>query len=144
MTHYERLGVARTATAAELKAAYHRLALKLHPDRGGDPGTFAALGAAWATLRDPAARADYDRELALVDIAEEARQGADEVIADLTPTAERVGGRIAQTAVRRAAGLLSRLGLHAEVPPEIDALSDRLTRGAVRRGAEALRAKLRR
>ena len=87
---------------------------------------------------------ENDRELALVDIAEQARQGADEVIADLTPTAERVGGRIAQTAVRRAAGLLSRLGLHAEVPPEIDALSDRLTRGAVRRGAEALRAKLKR
>ena len=32
-THYERLGLARTATASEVREAYRRLARKLHPDK---------------------------------------------------------------------------------------------------------------
>lgn len=36
---------------AEMKAAFRRAALALHPDRGGDHAEFAALSAAWDTLQ---------------------------------------------------------------------------------------------
>lgn len=40
------LGVAADASVAEIRAAFRRQALVLHPDRGGDPERFRALRAA--------------------------------------------------------------------------------------------------
>ncbi len=37
------LGLAATATEADVRRAYRRLVLQHHPDRGGDPGAFRAL-----------------------------------------------------------------------------------------------------
>lgn len=62
---YTTLGVARSADAAEIKAAYRRLALRHHPDR--NPGNkeaeehFKEISQAYATLRDPQLRSRYDR-----------------------------------------------------------------------------------
>lgn len=72
MTHYEVLGVARTASAAEIRRAYLELARRHHPDfHGGDsPAAQEAarrrmqeVNAAWHVLGDPARRRAYDLSL---------------------------------------------------------------------------------
>lgn len=62
--HYEVLAVQQTATENEVKKAYRKLALKLHPDKNSAPGAedaFKAVGKAFAVLSDPDKRAHYDR-----------------------------------------------------------------------------------
>jgi len=60
MTLYETLGVAKDATADELKAAYRRESMKHHPDRGGDEAAFKAMKEAYEVLSDVARRQRYD------------------------------------------------------------------------------------
>jgi molecular chaperone DnaJ len=62
--YYEVLGVARTADAAELKRAYRKLAMELHPDRNPDPqaeARFKEASEAYQVLSDPEKRAHFDR-----------------------------------------------------------------------------------
>ncbi|KAI1419891.1 DnaJ domain-containing protein [Xylaria sp. FL1777] len=63
--YYELLGVDRTATDDEIKKAYRKKALELHPDRNfGDVDNatrrFADVQAAYEVLSDPQERAWYD------------------------------------------------------------------------------------
>ena len=62
---YEVLGVERDADAAELKRAYRKLAMELHPDRNpGDKESenmFKEASEAYQVLCDPEKRAYYDR-----------------------------------------------------------------------------------
>ncbi|KIY02485.1 uncharacterized protein Z520_00950 [Fonsecaea multimorphosa CBS 102226] len=60
--HYSVLGVSPDATHQQIKAAYNKLVLQHHPDKGGSQAEFIQIQTAWEVLRDPAARANYDRQ----------------------------------------------------------------------------------
>lgn len=100
--YYKVLGVKRTATEAEIKSAYRKLARKLHPDLNG--GTekasrqFALIALAYRTLMDPQERAFYDSKV------KQAATGfhgpADSVFSSNNPHAQRM---------RRVAAMQARL-----------------------------------
>ncbi|HST52549.1 MAG TPA: DUF4388 domain-containing protein [Pyrinomonadaceae bacterium] len=88
-THYEVLGVARTAAADEIKRIYYSLARRFHPDRfrrDSDADSqqkidaaFAKIAQAYDTLKDPSARAAYDIKLSKQSVAKQsATRRADE------------------------------------------------------------------
>ena len=58
--HYSTLGVAKTASADEIKRAYRRLASQHHPDKGGDVKKFQEIEQAYRVLSDPQQRQAYD------------------------------------------------------------------------------------
>lgn len=58
---YTVLGLARTATATEIKQAYFALVRTYPPER--DPEMFKRIRAAYESLRDPARRVETDMQL---------------------------------------------------------------------------------
>ena len=63
-THYEILNVAPSAELVVIEAAYRALMKKYHPDQGGgaaDGPSAADINRAYAVLRDPRRRAEYDQ-----------------------------------------------------------------------------------
>jgi len=65
--YYALLGLARNASAGEIKTAYRHLALAHHPDMNADTAEaharFVLIANAYSTLGDPARRTAYDRFL---------------------------------------------------------------------------------
>ncbi|HTQ37047.1 MAG TPA: DnaJ C-terminal domain-containing protein [Steroidobacteraceae bacterium] len=62
--YYAAMGVARDATAEQIKQAYRKLARKYHPDVSKEPDAearFKEVGEAYEVLRDPQKRAAYDQ-----------------------------------------------------------------------------------
>ncbi len=63
------LQVSRSATPGEIRSAYRRQALRLHPDQsGGDSEAFLELQKAYWVLSDPSQRAAYDRQTGTIPI----------------------------------------------------------------------------
>lgn len=61
--YYDVLGVARNASADEIKRAFRRLAMQYHPDRNSEPGAetrFKEINEAYEVLSDPEKRQRYD------------------------------------------------------------------------------------
>ena len=64
--YYEVLGISRTASAEDIRNAFRRKALQVHPDRNTNSGAaerFKQINAIYQILSDPQKRADYDRGL---------------------------------------------------------------------------------
>ena len=64
MSLYDALLVDQNATSEEIKLAFKRRALQVHPDKGGSKEEFHLVYQALETLGDPAARQKYDHSLA--------------------------------------------------------------------------------
>ena len=58
---YDVLGVTKKATQTEIKKAFRKLALKKHPDKGGDVEEFKKIQAAYEVLGDEEKRSKYDQ-----------------------------------------------------------------------------------
>lgn len=58
--YYEMLGVSKNADQAEIKSAYRKLALKCHPDSGGNEEEFKQINEAYEVLSNPEKRQSYD------------------------------------------------------------------------------------
>ena len=139
-THFEVLGLGRTATDADVKEAYFKLAKRFHPDvhHGANLGdlrdkleaVFIRLGEAYAVLRDTDKRRDYEGWLGRPkpDPSEEAEVGD----AEPDPQAE---ARQAEAAVVHA-GDLFKEEKYWDAIQKLEPLAERLT------GANRLRAQL--
>ena len=60
---YDVLGVKRDASDEDIKKAFRKLAVKYHPDRGGDEKKFKEVSEAYETLSNPDKRKEYDQLL---------------------------------------------------------------------------------
>lgn len=60
MDYYSTLGVGRNASQDEIKSAYRKMAMKHHPDRGGDEATFKKISEAYDVLSDPKKKEIFD------------------------------------------------------------------------------------
>lgn len=60
--YYEILGIGKNASADEIKKAFRRKAIELHPDKqGGDEAKFKEVNEAYEVLKDPAKKQRYDQ-----------------------------------------------------------------------------------
>lgn len=59
--YYEVLGVSKDASPDDIKKAFRKKAVELHPDRGGDEAKFKEINEAYEVLKDPQKKQAYDQ-----------------------------------------------------------------------------------
>jgi molecular chaperone DnaJ len=103
--HYLVLEVDRQASAAEIKAAYRRLAMQYHPDRNPGDATaeekFKEISLAYAVLGDEEKRAHYDR---FGSVSGDLPFGAEADLNTVTNFFDAIFGDLFGTGRKRAAG----------------------------------------
>jgi hypothetical protein len=108
-TLYAVLGLDASATPAQIKRAYHRRALKCHPDKhANDPEKtreFQAISAAYGVLKDEKKRRVYDR------VGEEGVRMMEQGVQSLSPeaVAAMIGQAAERATPRQKAGVLCAL-----------------------------------
>lgn len=60
MSYYEILELDESALITDIKKAYKKLAIKNHPDKGGDPEKFNKICEAYQILSNPEKKGEYD------------------------------------------------------------------------------------
>jgi curved DNA-binding protein CbpA len=65
---YQVIGCSPSSTTEQIRVAYRKLALKHHPDKGGNAETFKQLSRAYQILSDHDLRQKYDQSLPLPEI----------------------------------------------------------------------------
>ena len=120
---YATLGVDPSADAECVRRAYHKLAVRWHPDKNpGDSATaevmFKKVAAAYEVLSDERKRAAYDGERAEQRAGTDPRGGARARGARAPGRgASRFGAERAATSMARGGGMHARAHLHA--PPHV-------------------------
>jgi molecular chaperone DnaJ len=64
-SHYETLGISKSASLDEIKSAYRKLSKQFHPDVNKDDGAeekFKQINEAYSVLSDPTKKAEYERQ----------------------------------------------------------------------------------
>lgn len=59
--YYQILGISRNASVNDIRRAFHKLAHKHHPDKGGDEKKFKEINEAYQILSNKEKRAQYDQ-----------------------------------------------------------------------------------
>ncbi len=68
--YYKVLKVKRSANSDDIKAAYRKLALEHHPDRGGNEEKFKEINEAYSVLSDTKKRRLYDEFIETTPLAQ--------------------------------------------------------------------------
>jgi len=88
-THYDVLGLPRSASDDAIATRCREFATVLHPDRGGDEVAFAVLVESYEVLSTPSRRARYDAELDALDNPQAAQRPATAVRAPFSSAEQR-------------------------------------------------------
>ncbi len=59
--YYKVLGISKDSSPEDIKKAYRKLALKYHPDKGGDQEKFKEVNEAYQILSNPNKKSQYDQ-----------------------------------------------------------------------------------
>lgn len=86
-THYDNLGISRSADSAQIKAAYRKLASAYHPDRNPEREDdahhwMAIINEAYAVLSDPERRREYDKWIAMTELTQAQHEAASQTAQD--------------------------------------------------------------
>merc|ERR1719253_2173544 len=122
---YEVLGVSKNESPDAIKKAYRKLAVKNHPDKGGDPEKFKEIQKAFDVLGDERKREIYDQ------YGEEGLENGGGGGGDIFDVLSGRGGRRRQQGVKKGENMVHPLKVALEQIYKGSARTLRLTRKVI-------------